>query len=215
MTPAARFLLMVPPLGQFWIRFMPASHRYRGCFIALLFMFLGAGCAMRPTTPPTRTWPQPCDDCVAEVENFTKVSPALWRGAQPTAQGFRSLEAAGAKTIISLREQHDDWTLIAGTKLKYIRIPEHAWDPDEAQLVLFLKIIEDPKNWPVFVHCAEGRDRTGYSVAAYRMVVENWSVDDALHEMFDFRFNAIWFRNPAFLRTLNVETMRERVKRAP
>jgi len=22
---------------------------------------------------------------------------------------------------------------------------------------LFLKILEDPKNWPVFVHCVEGR----------------------------------------------------------
>lgn len=81
--------------------------------------------------------------------------------------------------------------------------------------MLFLKIIDDPKNWPVFVHCAEGRDRTGYSVATYRMVIENWSVDDALHEMFDFHFNTIWFRNPAFLRTLNVATMRELVKRAP
>ena len=81
--------------------------------------------------------------------------------------------------------------------------------------MLFLKTFEDTKNWPVFVHCAEGRDRTGYFVAAYRMVVENWSVDDALHEMLDFRFNAIWFRNPAFLRRLNVGEMRELVKRAP
>ena len=170
---------------------------------------------MRPTPPATRTWPQPCDDCVAEVENFAKISSALWRGAQPTAQGFHNLEAAGAKTIISLREQHDDWELLAGTKLKYIRIPEHAWDPEEAQLVLFLKIIEDPKNWPVFVHCAEGRDRTGYSVATYRMVVENWPVNDALHEMFDFHFNTIWFRNPAFLRSLDIDRMRQLIRRAP
>jgi len=131
------------------------------------------------------------------------------------AEGFRGLEAAGAKTIVSLRDRHVDHELLVTTKLKYVRIPGHAWDPEEAELVLILKILEDRDNWPVFVHCAEGRDRTGYSVATYRMAVENWSVDDALHEMFDFRFNAIWFRNPAFLRRLDVAKMRELVKRAP
>lgn len=157
----------------------------------------------------------PCDDCLAGVENFTKVSAALWRGAQPTAEGFRSLAAAGTKTVVSLRDHHDDYELLSDTKLKYVRIPTHAWDPEDAELVLFLKIVADRDNWPVFVHCAEGRDRTGYAVATYRIVVENWSVDDTLHEMFDYRFNAIWFRNPAFLRRLEVGKIGELVKRAP
>lgn len=189
--------------------------RFRRFAGGLLVLLLAHGCADRPSRPASRTWPQPCDDCIAGVANFTKVSPVLWRGAQPTAEGFRGLAAAGAKTIVSLREHHDDYELLAGTKLKYIRIPTHAWDPEEAELVLFLKALENRDNWPVFVHCAEGRDRTGYSVATYRMVAENWSVDDALHEMFDFRFNTIWFRNPAFLRRLDVAKIRELVKRAP
>jgi len=190
-------------------------RRYRQFVRALLVLIFAYGCASRPSSPPSRTWAQPCDDCVPGVGNFTKVSPALWRGAQPTAEGFRGLEAAGTKTIVSLRDHHDDYDLLAGTKLKYVRIPAHPWDPEEAELVLFLKIVENRDNWPVFVHCAEGRDRTGYSVATYRMVVENWSVDDALHEMFDFRFNTVWFRNPAFLRQLDVTRMRELVQRVP
>jgi len=183
-------------------------------FILLLTLVLGA-CAERPGGAPTRSWAKPCDDCVAGVENFAKVSPALWRGAQPTTAGFRNLEAAGAKTIVSLREHNDDLPLLQGTKLKYVRIPSHAWDPEEAQLVLLLKILANRDHWPVFVHCAEGRDRTGYTVATYRMVVENWAVDDALHEMFDFRFNTIWFRNPTFLRRLNVDKMRHLVSLSP
>lgn len=94
-----------------------------------------------------------------------------------------------------------------------------AWDPEEAELVLLLtaleKILKDPDRAPVFVHCAEGKDRTGYSIAAYRMVFENWSVDDALHEMFDFRFNTIWFRNPGFLKRLDIERVRTQMQRAP
>lgn len=183
-------------------------------FILLLTLVLSA-CAQRPTSIPTRSWTKPCDDCIDGVENFAKVSPALWRGAQPTAEGFRNLAAAGAKTVVSLRARGDDLELLAGTDLKYIRIQTSAWNPDEVPLVLFLKIIQNPNNWPVFVHCAQGRDRTGYAVAIYRMVVENWAVDDALHEMFDFRFNRFWFRNPAFLRQVDLAQLRERVERVP
>ncbi|WDT74184.1 MAG: dual specificity protein phosphatase family protein [Candidatus Manganitrophus sp.] len=180
---------------------------------------LVAGCATRPSIPPTRNWPAPCDSCIAGVPNFSKVSVLLWRGAQPTEEGFRNLETAGAKTIISLREHHDDLPLLERTKLKYLRIPMDAWDPEEAELVLFLtqleRILKDPDSAPVFVHCAEGKDRTGYSIAAYRMLFENWTADDAIHEMFDFRFNTIWFRNPGFLKNLDIERVRKRMQRAP
>jgi hypothetical protein len=47
------------------------------------------------------------------------------------------------------------------------------------------------------------------------MVFDNWSADDAIHEMYDFRFNTVWFRNPTFLRNLNVETMHRLVALAP
>jgi hypothetical protein len=195
------------------IRLMSGFNRLAVFSRALTFV-LGA-CAERPQRAPTRSWTKPCDDCIAGVENFAKVSPALWRGAQPSAAGFRSLAAAGAKTVVSLRARGDDFDLLAGTNLKYVRIQTSAWNPEEAPLALFIKIMENPDNWPVFVHCAQGRDRTGYAVALYRIAVENWSVDDALHEMFDFRFNRIWFRNPAFLRQLDVAQMRERARRAP
>ncbi len=198
---------------------MECIHSAANLRILLCCAVLIAGCATRPITPLTRSWTEPCDTCIAGVVNFAKVSPRLWRGSQPTAAGFRNLEKAGAKTILSLRDRHDDLPLLDGTKLRYLRIPMHAWDPEEAQLVLLLKVLErvvqDPDSWPVYVHCAEGRDRTGYTIAAYRMVVENWTASDAIHEMFDFRFNAIWFRNPAFLRQLEVERVRALMKRAP
>jgi len=187
--------------------------------VLLCGAILIAGCATRPTASPTRSWEAPCDTCIVGVVNFAKISPELWRGAQPTDEGFRNLERAGVKTILSLRAHHDDLPLLGGTKLKYLRIPMHAWDPEEAQLVLLLNVFErmfkDPDSRPVFVHCEEGRDRTGYSVAAYRMVFDGWTPDDAIHEMFDFRFNAIWFRNPTFLRRLDVERVGALMKLAP
>jgi protein-tyrosine phosphatase len=36
---------------------------------------------------------------------------------------------------------------------------------------------------PMLVHCLKGSDRTGAVVAAYRIMLENWSADDAISEM--------------------------------
>ena len=179
-------------------------------------------CATRPTGQPIHSWAQPCDDCIGGVKNFGKVSKDLWRGAQPTVNGFRNLASAGVKTVISLRADHDDYddfSKLGGTDLKYIRIPMHAWNPDKAELVLLMKVIDkvlkDPESSPVFIHCAAGRDRTGYSVATYRMVFEGWPSDDAIQEMFDYRFDTYWFRNPTFLKKLDVTKFKTHMSLAP
>lgn len=189
-----------------------------------LGILLLAGCANRPTSVPTRQWPQPCDDCIHGVANFAKVTDRLWRGSQPDRadrETFRRLEQAGVKTVINLRHDHDDFPLLAGTNVQYLWLPMRAWDPENEEIVLFLstlrRLLADPTRWPVFVHCAEGRDRTGYAIAAYRIVEQNWEADDAIHEMFDFRFNTVWFANPGFLRRLKEQRadIHARTGRAP
>ena len=159
--------------------------------------------------------PQPCDTCVPGVSNFAKVSDALWRGAQPSVDGFRNLEKMGAKTVVSFRHDHDDLALLKGTRLKYLRIPSYAFHPTEEHVLQFLKVIEDPANWPVYIHCAQGRDRTGYNTAAYRMVFQGWRADDAIQEMNSFHFNKIWVGNPGFVKTLNPERLKAKLKTVP
>ena len=74
------------------------------------------------------------------------------------------VEQAGVKTVINLRHDHDDYPLLAGTGMQYLWLPMRAWDPDTEEIVLFLstvrRLVADPSRWPVYVHCAEGRDRT-------------------------------------------------------
>lgn len=189
-------------------------------FFSILFLFnlLLTGCATRPPLPATRPLAQPCDDCLAGVTNFAQVSPVLWRGSQPTREGFRSLAAAGVKTVISFRlgADNSDEPLLAGTGLRYIQIPMKAWHPDENTLRQFLAVVaeasQDPHQYPIYVHCQQGRDRTGYSVASYRMVMQGWSANDAIQEMFNFRFNRLWRNNPRFLQQLNVEALQQSLK---
>lgn len=156
----------------------------------------------------------PCDTCLPGVENFAKLDGVLWRGAQPTAEGFQALEKAGAKTIVSFRHDHDDLPLMKGTKLRYLRIPSRAWRAREKDIAAFLKVLEDPANHPVYIHCAQGRDRTGYNAAAYRIVVQRWSAEAALKEMHAFRFNTVWVGNPGFLRQLDAARMQAQLKTA-
>jgi tyrosine-protein phosphatase SIW14 len=191
--------------------------------LAAAFLLL-SGCASRPTTAPTRQWQQPCDDCIPGLVNFGKVTDRLWRGSQPDRldpDSFRRLEQAGVKTVINLRHDHDDYPLLAGTGMQYLWLPMRAWDPETEEIVLFLstvrRLLADPSRWPVYVHCAEGRDRTGYAIASYRMIEENWEADDAILEMFDYRFNTVWFGNPGFLRRLKAQSadIHARVRRAP
>jgi protein tyrosine phosphatase (PTP) superfamily phosphohydrolase (DUF442 family) len=194
-----------------------------GCFICIAIVLLG-GCATRPVSPPTRTWTQPRNDCVSGVLNFAKVTDKLWRGSQPDMNDpdiFRKLEQRGVKTVINLRHGHDDFPKLQGTNIRYLWIPMRAWRPEEEDIALFLSALRrafaDPNGWPVFVHCAEGKDRTGYAVAAYRIIEEHWEADNAIHEMFDFDYNPIWFGNPAFLRHLKEHSkdIEARLTRAP
>jgi tyrosine-protein phosphatase SIW14 len=178
-------------------------------FLIAALVALVAACATRPTTPTTHTWPQPCDDCIAGVPNFSEVTEKLWRGAQPDpkdADVFRRLAARGVKTVINLRHDHDDFAALQGTGIAYAWIPMRAWHAQEQDLVLFLatlrRALADPQRWPVYVHCAAGKDRTGYAIATYRIIEQGWDAESAIEEMFDFRYNPVWFGNPAFLRRI-------------
>lgn len=164
----------------------------------------------QPPAPAT-----PCDTCVPGVINFAKVDDRLWRGAQPTAEGFRALERMGVRTVISFRHDHDDRPLLAGTHLRYVRLPSRAWHPTEKRLAIFLKLVQDPANGPVFIHCAEGRDRTGCAAAAYRIAVQGWKPADALAEMKAFHFNRIWVNLPGFVRGLKAERLEQLAAEAP
>ena len=77
------------------------------------------------------------------------------------------------------------------------------------------RTLKDPDSSPVFVHCSAGKDRTGYSIATYRMVFEGWNSNDSIVEMYDFRFNALWFYNPTFLESLDIKKVRDLMKLAP
>jgi protein tyrosine phosphatase (PTP) superfamily phosphohydrolase (DUF442 family) len=151
------------------------------------------------------------------LPNLHRVSAALYRGAQPTAEGMKQLAALGVKTVVNLRNHHSDEKALAGTGLAYVSIPMDAWSVKTEHVVRFLQVVSDPARQPVFVHCQHGADRTGTLVAAYRMTVLGWSAEDAIREMVDggFGYHSIWRGLRTFLRTLDVKAVHALAGLAP
>jgi protein tyrosine phosphatase (PTP) superfamily phosphohydrolase (DUF442 family) len=150
------------------------------------------------------------------LPNLHKVSEDVYRGAQPTAEGFRELYKMGIKTVVNLRSLHSDRDELGDVPLAYREIPMQAWRPEQEEVLEFLRVVTDPDQTPVFVHCQHGADRTGVAVASYRMVVQGWSTDEAIAEMMEggFGFHGIWINLPRFLRKLDVERIRQELGRS-
>lgn len=127
-----------------------------------------------------RIWAEPAH-CEG-VPNFHRLWPGLYRGAQPTADGMRNLKAMGVRTIVNLRDLHCDLDQIGLTGLAYERLYVSPLNPQDREVARFLQIATDPARQPVFVHCRYGADRVGLMCAAYRVVAEGWTKEQAIAE---------------------------------
>jgi protein tyrosine/serine phosphatase len=132
------------------------------------------------------------------LPNGGKINDALFRGAQPRADGLKELKNLGVTTIVDLRGEDPDkisWERKEAESLgvRFVSIPVSGWaPPSNDQVAQFLKIFRDNPKEKVFVHCRFGDDRTGVFVATYRMAYDGWPAQQAMNEMYFFGFNGIW-----------------------
>ena len=140
----------------------------------------------------------PVDDAADEIKNFGQVSPNYYRGGQPDRAGFYTLKRLGVKTVINLRQdaERDEPALVRETKMAYFNIPLTTGRPATAeQTDYFLKLVNDPANLPVYVHCAGGKHRAGEMTAIYRITHDSWSADQAYREMQRYKFDTFPFHS--------------------
>jgi protein tyrosine/serine phosphatase len=125
------------------------------------------------------------------ITNFGRTNVNYYRGAQPDSRDYPALAALGIKTVIDLTKdgRADEQVLVQRAGMRFYRIPLTTSDrPPEASVTLFLKLVNDPTNWPVFVHCQGGRHRTGAMTAVYRITQDGWTADRAYQEMKQYGF---------------------------
>jgi len=95
------------------------------------------------------------------------------------------------KTVIDLTRdgREDEPGLVKRAGMNFYRIPLTTSEaPSSAAVTKFLNLVNDPANWPVYVHCQGGRHRTGVMTAVYRMTQDGWTADRAYNEMKQFNF---------------------------
>jgi protein tyrosine/serine phosphatase len=125
------------------------------------------------------------------IPNFGRINEHYFRGAQPKAHDYADLAALGVKMIIDLTRDGDasEPGNAQQVGLKFVRIPLTTTDrPASTAVDQFLKLVNDPANQPVFVHCQGGRHRTGVMTAIYRLTHDGWNADRAFAEMKEYEF---------------------------
>lgn len=140
------------------------------------------------------------------VKNMYQVSPQLYRGNQPTREGYRALANMGIKTVVSLRRTKPNPSLTKDLPLTVKHIPINPFIFRDKHAREFLAIVSDPKNRPVYVHCLYGSDRTGVMVALYRMTFQKWTAKAAIEEMKNggFGFHSIFVNLVTYLEEVNL-----------
>ncbi len=134
------------------------------------------------------------------------VTPGLlYRSGQMTAAGFAdAVHRLHIRTIINLQDEYPDpditqsfWNprTIKETELcrqlgvRYVHIPpdlisRRAIPESRPQAIdRFLAVLDDPRAYPILIHCHAGLHRAGVMTAVYRMEYQGWSWRDAMQEL--------------------------------
>jgi protein tyrosine/serine phosphatase len=149
--------------------------------------------AALPTGKGRKTETVSVETC--NINNFGKVNEYLFRGAQPEEEEYAQLATLGVKTVLDLRDDPKGYAKAQAEAagLRYINLPmSDKKYPAEENVKKFLDLATDQGNWPLYVHCAGGRHRTGVMTAVYRMTLEGWDIERAYDEMKDYDFYTRW-----------------------
>jgi uncharacterized protein (TIGR01244 family) len=157
--------------------------------LVVLIGFVAAPLAQQAAAPASAQVQAPAKDAVPGVRNFTKVDATIACGGALSAEAYPALKQAGFRSIVNLRAASEEGVNIEEAQkrandagLTYFHVPFVNTAPETAKVDEFLKIVADPSNQPVMLHCASGA-RASMFWAAKRVMLDGWPVDKAMHEL--------------------------------
>ena len=150
----------------------------------LLSCSLVTGCISTDSWPPEQR-PDHWGQALKLSDNFYQISPSVFRSEQPDADLVPVLKQYGIQRVINLRQSNLDATVFAAQPFELVHIPINTWAMNRDDLLQVMQSLQQAQlnNEKVLVHCYHGSDRTGASIAMYRIIFQNWSTEDALNEM--------------------------------
>jgi hypothetical protein len=123
-----------------------------------------------------------------------QVATGIYRGPAPqTEADYQRLKQLGVRTVLNLRRIHRREIAYEGRRLAAMGIAHRhvptAYRFPEASVPRALEILSDISLHPIYVHCQQGKDRTGLLVGLHRVQHQGWSSNSAYAEMTRLRFN--------------------------
>jgi protein tyrosine/serine phosphatase len=197
------------------------THGINKIFLLLILCILSAGAtrdlrsAQPGSLPGSSRFPHDCNPTAItdqDIQNFHLVDADLYRGGRPAnrEEVYRKLAELGVRTVVNLetteveteRAQIDRLNQGRSEQIQFISfrinpfpevlltgIPDKG---DKGIICLFKRLQDAPK--PVFVHCREGKDRTGTVVLLYRIKRKEVTFEVARKEALWYGFNERWDR---------------------
>lgn len=140
--------------------------------------------------------PQSWGTLISNTHNFYQISSDVFRSEQPSIDLIPSLEAHQINTIINLRARNEDAKVLKDQPFNLVHIPINTWAINRKDLLEAMRVIQTAKqqNQKILVHCYHGSDRTGATIAMYRIIFEHWAIEDAVKEMKQggYGYHIIW-----------------------
>jgi protein tyrosine/serine phosphatase len=138
--------------------------------------------------------PSPPAAPAPRIENFGRIGPDLFRGAQLGPREFEELRRLGVRTILKLNRRggEEEARLAKKAGIRVVHLPLETFDIDDDDsenveaLCRAMATLRDPSLRPLYVHCTHGVDRTGAIVGLYRRLVDGWDLEAIRREMDSF-----------------------------
>lgn len=128
------------------------------------------------------------NSAVSFLQNSVALYPRLvMRGGRlnGNTKAISALKDMHVKTVLNLEgvgTANDEKNQLVGFVDNFINVPMGATSAVTAEsLQKIVEVFSNPQNYPIYVHCQRGIDRTGYAIAILR-VLEGWSPDVAISE---------------------------------
>jgi len=121
--------------------------------------------------------------------NKRRVSPSMWRGAQPTSWQVRGLARQGVKTIVNLRGKRDCATYLFEQRaaresgIALIDFVATSREPPSRATLHAAKRLFETIRYPALMHCKSGADRAGIMSALYLFLHEGRPVEEAKRQL--------------------------------
>ncbi|MGE8683996.1 MAG: dual specificity protein phosphatase family protein [Acinetobacter sp.] len=182
--------------------------------IALVCCINLSACMTSPALPLNER-PDSWGELIQRDSNFYQIDHSLYRSEQPSAELSQLIQTHQIDVIINLRARHKDPKIVQDPSIEYVHLPIHTWQINREDLLQVMRTIQQAKQkqQKVLIHCYHGSDRTGASVAMYRIIFQGWSIEAAKQEMKHggYGYHSIWKNIDQLLNVKNVRWIQEQL----